>query len=482
MRKIVLAAAVAAGLSSPAAAQLRPGPGSVADVASNLLDAVVNIAVSQNVTATRGAGAPEGTPPFREFFDQFFDQQKQGDGAAPPAARTRRVQSLGSGFVIDAGGIIVTNFHVVEDADEITVNFTDGTKLSAKLIGRDSKTDLAVLEVKPSKPLKALKFGDSERMRVGDWVMAIGNPFGLGGTLTVGILSARNRDINSGPYDDFLQTDAAINRGNSGGPLFNMDGEVIGINTAIISPSGGSIGIGFAVPSDTAMHVIEQLREFGETRRGSLGVKIQPVSDDIAEALAMDRPRGALVSGVNAGSPAEEAGIKTGDVVVEFNGRTIREMRDLPRLVGDETAGREVPLKVLRDGKEVQVTVKLALLEEAKTDAKAPAGPGESKDEAPKIQVLGLKTAAITPELRTKYALKQETSGVVVTDVEPNSLAAEKGIQPGMVIVEISQQAVLSPDDVTKRLDDLKTEKRRMALFLLADKSGDMRFVPLKLE
>ena len=243
------------------------GPASVADLAEGLLDSVVNISTSQTVEGTRGLPAPS-TPdglPFQEFFNDFFKKPKGGADSEPPK---RRVQSLGSGFVIDASGIIITNNHVIEDADEIVANFSDGSKLTATLIGRDEKTDIAVLQVKPNanKPLKALRFGDSDRMRVGDWVMAIGNPFGLGGTVTIGIVSARNRDINSGPYDDFIQTDAAINRGNSGGPLFNMDGEVIGINTAIISPSGGSIGIGFAIPSDAAMHVIDQLRQVGDRK------------------------------------------------------------------------------------------------------------------------------------------------------------------------------------------------------------------------
>lgn len=461
------------------------GPASIADTAENLLDAVVNISTSQVVTGSRGTGtpnnAPTQTPPFKDFFDQYLDQQQNGTAPTPPA-RARRVESLGSGFVLDPSGIIITNNHVIEGADEITVNFTDGSKLSAKVIGTDTKTDLAVLQVRPIKPLKSLKFGDSEKLRVGDWLMAIGNPFGLGGTLTLGILSARNRDINSGPYDDYLQTDAAINRGNSGGPLFNADGEVVGINTAIISPSGGSIGIGFAVPSEVAINVIAQLREFGQTRRGSLGVRIQPVSDEIADALGLDRAKGALISGVNKGSPAETGGVKAGDVVVEFNNRPIREMRDLPRLVGDQQAGSEVPIKVYRSGKEVPLTVKLALLEEAKAEinpAVAASGPAAASAATP---ALGLTLAAITPALRTSFGIKADAIGVVVTDVAPNSLASEKGIQVGQVIVEVSQQPVASPEDVTKKLDALRGEKRRTALLLMSDKTGDLKFVPLRLE
>ena len=277
------------------------------------------------------------------------------------------MQSLGSGFVVDASGIIITNNHVIEDADEIVANFSDGTKLTATLLGKDEKTDLAVLQVKPkpNKPLKALKFGDSDKMRVGDWVMAIGNPFGLGGTVTIGIVSARNRDINSGPYDDFIQTDAAINRGNSGGPLFNMDGEVIGINTAIISPSGGSIGIGFAIPSDAAIHVVDQLRQYGETRRGWIGVRIQQVTDEIADSLSMGSPRGALVAGVTDKGPAAEAKIEPGDVIVSFDGKPITEMRDLPRLVADAAIDKAVDVVVIRKGAELTLKVKVGRLAES---------------------------------------------------------------------------------------------------------------------
>ena len=311
------------------------GPASVADLAEGLLESVVNISTSQTVKGTEGPGAvpmpqlPEGSP-FQDFFDDFF---KERGGEGPSGSQ--KVQSLGSGFVVDAEqGIVVTNNHVIADADEIEVNFSDGSKLKAELVGKDTKTDIAVLKVDPKlKKLKAVKFGDSSVMRIGDWVMAIGNPFGLGGTVTVGIISARNRDINAGPYDDFIQTDAAINRGNSGGPLFNMFGEVVGINTAIISPSGGSIGIGFSIPSQLAVGVVDQLREFGETRRGWLGVRIQPVTDEIAESLGMDNAKGALVAGVIKGGPVDNGSILPGDVIVKFDGKDVRDMRDLPRVV-----------------------------------------------------------------------------------------------------------------------------------------------------
>src|SRR5688572_10564852 len=304
---LIMILAVAMAIGARAA-----GPESVANAAARLLPAVVNISTTQKIDGTAGQvpmpNLPENSP-FREFFDDFFEKQ-QREGDQPQ----RRVNSLGSGFIIDPSGILVTNNHVIEGAEEIEAKFHDGSTLKAKLLGKDAKTDLAVLKVDPPEPLSYVTLGNSDTLRVGDWVMAIGNPFGLGGSLTLGIVSARNRDINSGPYDDFIQTDAAINRGNSGGPLFNMDGEVVGINTAIISPSGGSIGIGFSVPANTAKGVIDQLREYGETRRGWLGVKIQTITPEIAESLSLGNPEGALISDVVPTGPAEKAGIKAGDV------------------------------------------------------------------------------------------------------------------------------------------------------------------------
>ena len=315
---------------------------------------------------------PEGSP-FQDFFDDFFKDRQGDDGG------DRKVQSLGSGFVVDAEqGIIVTNNHVIADADEIEVNFNDGGKLKAELVGTDTKTDIAVLKVDPkARKLTAVKFGNSDVMRIGDWVMAIGNPFGLGGTVTVGIISARNRDINSGPYDDFIQTDAAINRGNSGGPLFNMKGEVVGINTAIISPSGGSIGIGFSIPSQLASGVVDQLRNFGETRRGWLGVRIQPVTDEIAESLGMDKAKGSLVAGVIKGGPVDNGSIQPGDVIIKFDGKDVNEMRDLPRVVAESPVGKAVDVVIVRKGVEQTVKVTLGRLEDgeklADTETSGPA-------------------------------------------------------------------------------------------------------------
>jgi serine protease Do len=338
IRRPALSAIAAAALVLPTIAtpSFARGPDNIADVAEKVIDAVVNISTSQKVQSSSRGGAqqmpqlPPGSP-FEEFFEEFFKNRRgQGGDDQAPNRSPRRVNSLGSGFIIDASGIVVTNNHVIAEADEINVILTDSTRLKAEVIGRDTKTDLAVLRVKPTKPLKAVKFGDSDKLRLGEWVIAIGNPFSLGGSVTAGIVSARNRDINSGPYDNYIQTDAAINRGNSGGPLFNLDGDVIGVNTAIISPSGGSIGIGFAVPSKVVQTVTAQLQQFGEIRRGWLGVKIQQVTDEIAESLNLKPARGALVAGVDDKGPAKPAGIEAGDVIVKFDGKDIKEMRDLP--------------------------------------------------------------------------------------------------------------------------------------------------------
>ena len=484
-----LVAAFAAGalvlaVTPGALAQLKPqGPESVADLAEGLLGAVVNISTSQSVAGGNDPGVappelPEGSP-FQDFFDEYFKNRQGGGGS-------QKVQSLGSGFVVDAeNGIIITNNHVIADADEIEVNFSDGSKLKATLKGRDTKTDIAVLEVDPKlKKLTAVKLGDSDAIRVGDWVMAIGNPFGLGGTVTVGIVSARNRDINSGPYDDFIQTDAAINRGNSGGPLFNMAGEVIGINTAIISPSGGSIGIGFSIPSKLAAGVIGQLREFGETRRGWLGVRIQEVSDEIAESLGMSSSKGALVSGIIKGGPVDNGTIQPGDVIIRFDGRDIDDLNDLPRAVADSPVGKAVDVVIVRDGAEQTVKVTLGRLEDGEKLASAEAGAeGESgdADQAPvsTARILGMTLAELDDQTRAQFGISPDVSGVVVTEVDPNSSAAEKGVAPGDVITEIAQESVGTPKQVMDRVATLKGQGRKSALLMLASKSGELRFIPV---
>ncbi len=461
----------------PARAQ---GPVSVADLAENLADAVVNISTAQTVQGHRSVPmpqVPEGSP-FQEFFEEFFNRQNREDD------QPRRVQSLGSGFVIDGKeGIIITNNHVIEGADEITANFNDGTKLSAEIIGSDEKTDLAVLKVTPETPLTDVSFGDSDKIRVGDWVMAIGNPFGLGGTVTVGIVSARNRDINSGPYDNFIQTDASINRGNSGGPLFDMEGNVIGINTAIISPSGGSIGIGFAIPAKTAMSVIEQLREYGETRRGWLGVRIQEVTDEIAESLGMNHAMGALVAGVTDDGPAAKAKIEPGDVIIKFDGRKVEAMRELPRMVAETTIGKSVDVVVLRKGKEVDISVTLERLEENDVqEAKASTEEQPAEDTVKKSEVLGMMLAELDDKLRQQFSIDEDVSGVVVTEVVPGSSAEEKRVTAGDVIKEVAQESVATPADVEAEIKKLKEDGRRTALLLLANPTGDVRFVPVRIE
>lgn len=488
VKRRVVAISLAVTLSLPVAFSAHAdGPESVADLAEKLLPAVVNISTSQRVEATDQRRvpvprAPEGSP-FQEFFDEFFgDRGGEAPNApeTPRSPRGRQVQSLGSGFVIDSSGIIITNNHVIEGADEITANFADGTALKATLIGSDPKTDVAVLKVEPEEPLIFVNFGDSKSMRVGDWVMAIGNPFGLGGTVTVGIISAQNRDINSGPYDSFIQTDAAINRGNSGGPLFNENGDVIGINTAIISPSGGSIGIGFSVPSNLAQTVIEQLQEFGETRRGWLGVRIQQVTDDIAESLDMEDPRGALVAGVTPDGPAEEAGIKPGDIVLTFDGKEVATMRELPRIVADTAVSKAVSVIVLRDGKEVEVKVTLGRLEEGEKLIAAQEDE-EAEQAAKPVQVLGMTLGELDEEAIKKYEIAEDVEGVLVASVEENSNAAEKQVRAGDVIQEVSQEAVKTTADVEKRIDELKKEGRRSVLLLLMSKGGELRFVAVRL-
>jgi serine protease Do len=460
------------------------GPASVADLAEGLLGAVVNISTSQRVKGSEGQGtvplpqAPEGSP-FQDFFDEFFKDRQGGGGP-------QQVQSLGSGFVVDAAeGIVVTNNHVIADADEIEVNFSDGSKLKAELVGTDTKTDIAVLKVDPSlKKLTAVKLGDSDKMRIGDWVMAIGNPFGLGGTVTVGIISARNRDIDAGPYDDFIQTDAAINRGNSGGPLFNMYGEVVGINTAIISPSGGSIGIGFSIPAEMAIGVVAQLREFGETRRGWLGVRIQPVTDEIAESLGIKVARGALVSGIIKGGPVDNGVLEVGDVIVKFDGRDIDESRELPLAVAESAVGKVVDVVIVRKGQERTVKVTLGRLEEGEQLAEAAATPPGQEEGGPVVTaaILGMKVGELTDEARTKFGIGADVSGVVVTEVTPDSPAAERGIVAGDVITEIAQESVASPKDVLDRVAALKDQGRKNALLMLASKTGELRFVTVRMD
>lgn len=461
---------------SVSVAQAREIPASFADLAEDLLPAVVNISSSSTTAGTGNRPPmppfPPGSP-FEEFFEEFFENQPQNGPA-------RRPTSLGSGFVIDPSGIIVTNDHVIEGADEIKVRLNDDRVLTATVMGRDRKTDIALLKVDPEEPLPFVEFGDSGSARVGDWIVAIGNPFGLGGTVTAGIISSLARDIQQGPYDDFIQTDASINRGNSGGPMFNLDGKVIGINTAIFSPSGGSVGIGFAVPSNLARQVVADLREYGRTRRGWLGVRIQTVSEDIAESLEMGEAIGALVATVTEGSPAADAGVEPGDVIISFDGQTVEEMRRLPRMAAEAEIGKTVDLVVLRDGERITLPLTIGELEEEQTAEAVPAN-AEGPDVAQgKIADLGIEVARITPELRTDYSLSEEAAGVVITDVEPNSAAAEKGLARGDVIEEIDMRRVESPGDVTDQVAQAR-EKGRKNVLLFIDRDQGKLFVPVPL-
>ena len=470
------------GSLSPRSAR---GPELIADVAEKVIDAVVNISTSQKVEATRNNTMPQmpnADPQLDELFRDFFNRRgPQGDNQNRERA-PRRVNSLGSGFVIDSSGIVVTNNHVIADADEITVIFNDGSRLKAELIGKDQKTDIALLRVKPEKPLKAVKFGDSEKLRLGEWVVAIGNPFSLGGTVTAGIVSARNRDIQSGPYDNYIQTDAAINRGNSGGPLFNLEGEVIGVNTAIISPSGGSIGIGFAVPSKTAMPVIDQLKQFGETRRGWLGVRIQQVTDEIAESLNVKPPRGALVAGVDDKGPAKPAGIEPGDVIVKFDGKDIKEMRDLPRVVADAPVGKDVPVRHHPQGQG--------------RDQDGQARPAGGWREARCQRPSGIRSGQVGGEEDARHRTRQHLrrSAQALQDQghrstawsSPASMQARRpptsACRPATSSSRLAQEAVANADEFQTKIDKLKKEGRKSALLLVAGADGELRFVALPLQ
>jgi serine protease Do len=468
---------------------LLTGQTSLADLVERVMPAVVNIA-AVTTSETRGRSLPQlpqlgPDTPFGDLFEEFFNRrgqgqpgERQGERQAP---QQRRSQSAGSGFVIDSSGIVITNNHVIGDANEITVIFNSGLRLKAEVVGKDAKVDLAVLRVKHDKPLPAVKFGDSDAMRIGDPVMAIGNPFGLGGSVSSGIISARNRDISQGPYDTYIQTDAAINKGNSGGPLFNMAGEVIGINTAILSPTGGSVGIGFAVPSSLATNIIDQLREFGETRRGWLGVRIQSVDDATAEALGLGTARGALIAGVDDKGPGKPAGLEIGDVITKFDGKEVKDSRDLPRIVAATPVGKDVPVTLMRKGKELVKTVKLGRLEDGEkvqsASARNPAEPAK-----PTVtSALGLELSPQTEELKKRYNIKDGTKGVLITKVDPNSNAADKRISVGELIVEVGQEPVNTPEEVTKRLDALKKDGKKSALLLVANAQGEVRFVAVSM-
>lgn len=466
-------------------ANARSAPDSFADLAEELLPAVVNISTTQVIEGRGGPQMPELPPgsPFEEFFKDFFERNQQNGGQNQ---RPHKATSLGSGFIIDTkkngDAYVITNNHVIEGADEITVILQDNDRLKAELVGRDAKTDIAVLKIRAKKGLSSVSFGNSDDARVGDWVVAIGNPFGLGGTVTAGIISARGRDINAGPYDNFIQTDASINRGNSGGPLFDMKGKVIGINSAIYSPSGGSVGIGFSIPSAGAEPIVNQLIKFGEVKRGWLGVHIQNVTDEIAETLGMDKPMGALVASLVKGGPAEKSGIKAGDVIIEFDGKDVPEMRKLPRIVAETEVEKPVKVIVWRDGKKSTVQVTVGKMDEDQVAA-AEGEPGKAPAETGDMMVdpLGLTLAEVTPALRDRFKLDGQARGVVVTEVADDGVAFEKGIRPGDMIVEVSQEEVTSPEQVIEKIDKARENGNKRVLLLIEGQSG-LRFVALSIE
>ena len=463
-----LAAALLIAQSIAAAAQSRPE--TFADLAEQVSPSVVNITTSTTVAANTQPGpiVPEGSP-FEEFFDDFMDRN------GPNGRSPRRSQALGSGFVISEDGFIVTNNHVIQGADEILIEFFEGFELEAEIVGTDPNTDLALLKVESDEPLSYVPWGDSEVARVGDWVMAMGNPLGQGFSVSAGIVSARGRAL-SGTYDDYIQTDAAINRGNSGGPLFNMDGEVIGVNTAILSPNGGSIGIGFAMSSRVAENVIGQLRDFGETRRGWLGVRIQDVTDDLADGLGLEEARGALVTDVPEG-PALDAGMESGDVILSFDGVEVEDTRGLVRQVANTSVGSEVRVVIFRDGGTKTLRVTLGRREEAEA---VPASINR-EEEPTTTEVLGLTVSTITDELREQLGLSDSVEGLVVSEVAEDTEAFEKGLRVGDVITQAAQESVASIADLKERVEAAR-EAGRKSLVLLVNRNGDPRFVALNLD
>ena len=479
------AAAISLALAplASAEAQGRDTPRGFADLVEVLLPTVVNITTTQAAPqqGPRLRDMPQLPPgsPFEELFKDLFE--KRGE-----QQQNRRGTSLGSGFIVDSEGYIITNNHVIQGAEDITVILRDDTQLKAKLIGSDSRVDVAVLKVEMpgKKPLPAIKFGDSDKARVGDWVVAIGNPFGLGHSVTAGIVSARGRAL-SDSLDDYMQTDAAINKGNSGGPLFNEKGEVIGVNTAIYSPTGTNAGLAFAIPSNVVKAVAEQLREFGKVKRGWIGVSYQTVTDDIADSFGLDRARGVLVANVVADGPAGKAGLKRNDIILNFGGADVPDMRRFPRMVANARVGSTIDVTVWRQGKEQTFKMRIGEQEEEQKTNVSATGPAKKPQErdtpvASDVEQLGLTLQRVTDQLRERYGLSDNTKGVVITKVAPNSPAAEKQLQAGDVILEVDQKPVTTPQEVAELLGKLQAQKKRSVL-LFVERQGDPRFAALRL-
>jgi len=488
-RTVAVAAAilVASPVLTPAPADARDAPQSFADMVEKLMPTVVNITTTQVVTQQQQQGPrlgdrpqlPPGSP-FEELFRDFFENRR-GDGQ-----RQRRGTSLGSGFIIDGDGYIITNNHVIQGAEDITVILRDDTQLKAKLIGTDPRVDVALLKVEPpnKKPLPAVRWGDSDKARVGDWVIAIGNPFGLGHSVTAGIVSARGRSLSESSLEDYLQTDAAINKGNSGGPLYNADGEVVGVNTAIYSPTGTNAGLAFSIPSNTVKQIAEQLREFGRVRRGWIGVSYQSVTDDIAESFGLEKPRGVLVASVVADGPAAKAGLKRNGVILGFAGRDVADIRRFPRMVAEARVGSTVDIAVWRGGKQEMLKLRIGEQEEAEKQNVSAQG-GAKKPEADQavpstVEQLGLTLQRVTDQLRERYGLSDQVKGVVIAKVAPGSPAAEKQLQAGDVILEVDQKPVTTPAEVAEIVNRVVAQKKRSVL-LFVERQGDPRFAALRL-
>src|SRR5512144_2062122 len=465
--------------SAPALASATPE--SFADLIDQVGPSVVLITAKE--PRTERETADSSTPqlpelfrqgPLRDFFERFVEHGMLGVHMPEPHAHRT---ALGSGFIISSDGIVVTNNHVIGESEKIEITLTDGSHFPARLLGKDDKTDLAVLKISADRPLPSVGCGDSDRMRVGDWVVAVGNPFGLAGTATAGIVSSRGRDLGSGPYDDFIQIDAPLNSSNTGGPLFNGDGKVVGVNTAIFSPNGGSIGIGFAIPSNIAEKIVTELQEKGSVQRGWLGVAIQPVTPEVAESLALNKPEGALVAAVTDGSPAAKAGVRQGDVVLAFNGTPVTTPRELSRAVADATIHSKATLGVWRDNREITLDVRVGEMSRKVASAEGrPQRSAKPHRGGLELSALGLTLAPIDSGTRARYSLPKGVRGALVASVDERADAAEKGLKPGDVITRVNQETIAGPSDVASAVEKAKAAHRK-SILLLVEREGNQRFI-----